>query len=239
VGAGAEDSMPLRAMRALIRRRARPVGRSGSRSPCRRAASLVVCGPADRLPDRGDVVEHVLRDVLVVDVGGGDDCMQRQPVALSDRLDLQTAFAAVDRARPGQVPSLTARTCVASMLALDQSIRPATPSTSRVAWYSAAITPCCTHPLNRRCALADEIGNDSGSSFHAHPVSSRTRSRRARPSPRSGGVHHPDAVSDAPAATAARGDTAHLRQYFSTAPTPLQRMTLIKLQIPQMRYGRA
>jgi hypothetical protein len=35
-----------------------------------------------------------------------------------------------------------------------------------------AITPCSTHSLNRRCALAEEIGSDSGSSFQAQPESS-------------------------------------------------------------------
>src|SRR4029453_11676844 len=116
-------------------------------------------GTADRLTHRGEPVDHVLEHQMVVEVGGGDVHMQRQPAAIADRVDLGAGLAPVYRAGPGQVPLLTARTCMASMLARDQSICPAAPRTSSMAWCSAAITPWLTHSVNRRCALAREIGN--------------------------------------------------------------------------------
>ncbi len=70
---------------------------------------------------------------MVVEVGGGDVHVQRQPTAVTDRVDLGAGLAPVYRAGPGQIPLLIARTCMASMLALDQSICPAAPRTSRTA----------------------------------------------------------------------------------------------------------
>lgn len=107
-------------------------------------------GPADRLAHRRDAVDHILQDLVIVDVGSRDVGMQRKPVPITDRVNLGTGLASVYRARPGQVPPLTARTCIASTLALDQSICPAAPSTSSIASCNARITPAWTHSVNRR-----------------------------------------------------------------------------------------
>jgi hypothetical protein len=41
---------------------------------------------------------------MVVEVGGGDVHVQRQPPAITDSVDLGAGLAPVDRAGPGQVP---------------------------------------------------------------------------------------------------------------------------------------
>jgi hypothetical protein len=130
---------------------------------------------ADRLPNGCDTVNNVFEHLVVVDVGSRDVGVQRKPVPVTECVNLGTGLAAVYRARPRQVPPFNTRTCMASILARDQSICPAAPSTSSIARCSAAITPCSTHSLNRRCAVAEEIGNDSGSSFQAQPESSTYR----------------------------------------------------------------
>ena len=78
---------------------------------------------------------------MIVEVGGRDVHVQGQAAALTDRVDLAAGFAAVYRAGPGQVPLLSARTCVLSKLARDQSICPASPSRSSMARCRAVITP--------------------------------------------------------------------------------------------------
>ena len=59
---------------------------------------------------------------MIVDIRGRDISMQWEPVTVSNRVDLGTGLAAVYWAGPGQIPPLTARTCMLSTLARDQSI---------------------------------------------------------------------------------------------------------------------
>ena len=59
-----------------------------------------------------------------------------------------------------------------SMLARDQSICPATPSTSKTAWCRAVITPRLTHSVNRRCAVRQCTGNEPGTLRQEQPDSS-------------------------------------------------------------------
>ena len=76
----------------------------------------------DRPADRLDAVDHVLEQAVVVEVGGRDVHVQWQATALCDGVDLAAGLAPVYRAWPGQVPLLSARTCMLSILARDQSI---------------------------------------------------------------------------------------------------------------------
>jgi hypothetical protein len=92
-----------------------------------------LAGTADRLTDRRYAVDHVLEQPVVVDVGSRHDGVQRQTLPVTERVDLGAGLAPVYRAGPGQIPPLTARTCMASTLARDQSICPAAPSTSSTA----------------------------------------------------------------------------------------------------------
>src|SRR3954454_2976151 len=181
---------------------------------------------ADRLPDRADAVDHVLQHLMVVDVGGGDVHVQRQPAPGAEGGDLVAGFAPVSRAGSGQVPLLSARTCMLSILARDQSICPATPRTSSVAWCRALITPTSTQSANRRCAVRQCTGNEPGSLRHEQPDSSTYRiaasiarsSVRRRPPPwclsgccgRNGWARCQNGSG----------------QYFSPSSTPGQRMTL-------------
>src|SRR6201990_2137797 len=66
-------------------------------------------GTSGGLPDRADAVDHVLQQLVVVEVGGRDVHVQRQSTAVADRVDLGTGLAPVYRAGPAQVPLLTAR----------------------------------------------------------------------------------------------------------------------------------
>jgi hypothetical protein len=59
---------------------------------------------------------------VVVEVGGRDVHVQGQAAALPDGVDLGAGLAPVYRAWSGQVPLLSARTCMLSILARDQSI---------------------------------------------------------------------------------------------------------------------
>jgi hypothetical protein len=105
---------------------------------------------------------------VVVEVGSGDVHVERQPATVTDDVDLRAGLASVYRAGSGQIP----RTCMLSILARDQSMRPAAPSTSSIAWCRAVITPAVTHSANRRCAVRQCTGNEPGSLRHAQPDSS-------------------------------------------------------------------
>src|ERR1700755_1205569 len=120
-------------------------------------------GTSGGLPDRADAVDHVLQQLVVVEVGGRDVHVQRQSTAVADRVDLGTGLAPVYRAGPAQVHLLTARTCMLSMLARDQSMHLTQRRMSSVAWCRALITPRLTHSPNRRCAVRQCTGNEPGS----------------------------------------------------------------------------
>src|SRR5437879_1346772 len=142
--------------------------------------------PPDQPGDRRDLIDHGLEFQMVIAVGRGDAHRQRDATALAHRVNLRAWLASIDRAGAGQVPPLTARTCMASTDARDQSIAPAEPRMSSIVWWSRANTSASTHSVNRRCAVGELIPNDVGSADQAQPVCNtyRIAARTARSSNR-------------------------------------------------------
>lgn len=83
-------------------------------------------GPAATAPHRGEGIQQREQQLRVRGVRGGDQHLQRHAPPVAQDVDLRAWFAAVDRVWPGQVPLFSARTLIESIIALDQSIPPAT-----------------------------------------------------------------------------------------------------------------
>jgi len=127
-----------------------------------------VAPPARRRAHRRDVVDHRLQHGHVRDVDSGHRCGKRQPVPLTDELDLGPWLAAIDRICANVVPPRLARTLAESTLARDQSSRPCSPSRSRMPRWICSNTPALAHSARRRQAVAGEPQPSSlaGSSRH-------------------------------------------------------------------------
>src|SRR3977135_3053890 len=102
-----DDSMPLRASLATLRRGARA---AGGVVVCLVAVQLVrpVAGSAAAGTDRGQGVEQGYQDIRVDGVGGRDQGGQRQSGPLRECVDLAARLAAIDWVWPGQVPFFSA-----------------------------------------------------------------------------------------------------------------------------------
>jgi hypothetical protein len=73
-------------------------------------------------PQRRDRLEHPLEDHRGVDVGGGEERREREPLGIDHQMALRARLAAIRWIRPGRLAPLFAGTEVESITARDQSI---------------------------------------------------------------------------------------------------------------------
>lgn len=100
--------------------------------------------------DRPDTAHQRDQRLAVVKVGAGNAHRDRQPVAVTDNVDLRPELAAISRIRSGQGPPLTARTLTESIAQRDQSSSPFAPSRSRTTRCSLAHTRAVDQSVKRR-----------------------------------------------------------------------------------------
>jgi hypothetical protein len=126
---------------------------------------------ADHAVDRRDRVDErdQLGDVVAVPAGECDG--QWDAARVGDQGVLGAGLAAVDRARPGVVPPLSARRGVESTRAADRSSRPAARSSASSSSCSCCQPPASCHSVNRRQQVEPEAPNKAaGSRFQPMPV---------------------------------------------------------------------
>lgn len=120
---------------------------------------------------RRDTIHELgeLRDVVAVSTGQRD--RQRGAVAVDDQVVLAAQTGAVDRGRAGLLAPPLARTCELSTTARDQSIWPASCSSSKSTWCRRCQTPASFHSKRRRQhVIPDPQPISCGKSSHGIPV---------------------------------------------------------------------
>ena len=121
--------------------------------------------------DGRDAVDEVGQLGDVVAIGRGQRRRERDPVARADQVVLAAFAAAVDWRGPGLLAPPLARTCELSTTARDQSISPASCSSSSSTWCSRFHTPAWFHSANRRQhVIPDPQPISCGRSSHGIPV---------------------------------------------------------------------
>lgn len=153
-----------------------------------------LCGSPSRstpaLTDTRHRVEQRGKTQRVVRVGRPDERGKRKPAALHKDMVLGAEFAAVSRTWTGLPPPFSAGTAAASMLARDQSTRPASPRRSSNTWCNLAHTPAACQSRNRRQQLMPQpqpisVGRYSHGipvrSTKMIPVKARRSGSRGRP----------------------------------------------------------
>lgn len=134
---GSLDHVAMRAQAAAVRGASTSDDRLDAGAPHQTSVLVVViaavceqavgplAGPPDPPADRWDLLDQwdELGDVIAVAASQAEG--GRDAVAVGDDVVFRARSCAVDRARPGFGPPLSARTCELSITALDQSSCPA------------------------------------------------------------------------------------------------------------------
>jgi len=103
-----------------------------------------------RLANRRDGVHHLLQDLGIVNVGGGEDYRERDATSVRNNMALRARFSLIRRVRTGSLAPLLAGTLAESNDALSQSMQSASPRRSNSTRCSSSHTPASCQSRKRR-----------------------------------------------------------------------------------------
>ncbi len=127
--------------------------------------------PTARTLDRLNRIDQSDRHHGIVDIRAGVFNGQRRAVAVRDQMALGAVLAAICRVRPGLRPPKSARVEQLSMIAVDQSISSAWPSSSSNARQMSSQTPAwCQSRRRRQQVIPDPQPISCGKYSHGMPV---------------------------------------------------------------------
>lgn len=151
-----------RRVRAGRPERARGLG--GGRVPSNTTAPGSMAGA-----DRQDAAHQCDQRLTVVKVSAGDAHRERQPVVVTDDVNLRSELAAIGRIRSSQRPPSTSRILTKSIAQRAQSSSPYTPSRSRTPRCSLAHTRAVDRSVKRRCTVRQEAPKTGGNCRQVRP----------------------------------------------------------------------
>ena len=133
-------------------------------------------GSSSRALDRLNRVETLFEHRRLVDVGGGQQDGERDPLPVDHKMALRALFAAIRWILPGFFAPPGEATVEASIAARVQSMRSAWPSRSRKTRWRRSQTPAfCQSRSRRQQVIPDPQPISGGSISHGVPVISTKR----------------------------------------------------------------